>query len=512
MTADEPEDLGGQALAERLAARPGVRWAWTPSYESEPWFRVARKVRQGLDYLRFLQPDYDPFPKLRLRARERAPRFVHALAGAPVVGRVGGGALRRGLDALDRAMPRSAAMEQLLAAERPDVALFASLTNPRAPQLDHLRAARALGIPTGACVYSWDHLSSKTLIRVVPDRLFVWNETQKREAVTLHHLDAGRVVVTGAQVYDQWFARTPSRSREALLADLGLPADRALILYVCSALTPDPGEAALVRQWIAALRASGVAAIREAAIVVRPHPERRREWEQVQWPDLGPVLIAGQNPVSAAAKADYFDALSHSLAVVGLVTSAFLEAAIAGRPVMTMTPPELRMHQEGMLHFRYLLEVEGGLLTVARSLDEHVRQLAAIAAGDTAWAAQQRRFLRAFVRPHGLDTPATPILADAVEALGRLTPAPAAADAPAWQRAIARRVVASAEGGVLKRAFADPRERSEQRARDRAVAAHRREKRDKWRQHRRRKLVMRVQWQWKRMRDRVRPAASGRQD
>ena len=43
------------------------------------------------------------------------------------------------------------------------------------------RSARG-GCPQ-PCVWSWDHLSSKAIIRDVPDRLFVWNDVQKREAL-----------------------------------------------------------------------------------------------------------------------------------------------------------------------------------------------------------------------------------------------------------------------------------------------------------------------------------------
>ena len=89
--------------------------------------------------------------------------------------------------------------------------LLTPLIDLGSSQIDYLRAARALGIPTALCVWSWDHLSSKALIRECPDRVFVWNETQKREAVELHRVPAERVVVTGAQCFDHWFDRTPSR-------------------------------------------------------------------------------------------------------------------------------------------------------------------------------------------------------------------------------------------------------------------------------------------------------------
>jgi len=152
-----------------------------------------------------------------------------------------------------------------------------------------------------------------------------------------------------------------------------------------------------------------------------------REWEGVELAGLGDVAVWGGNPVTEQARADYFDSLSHSRAVVGLNTSAFLEAAIAGRPVLAILPDEFRDNQEGTLHFGYLSTVGGGLLQTSRTLADHCAQLSReLAAPDvqTGHAA----FIRAFLRPHGLDVPATPVFADAVEALA-FAPRPHAVDA-----------------------------------------------------------------------------------
>ncbi|MEW5984285.1 MAG: hypothetical protein AB1806_18185 [Acidobacteriota bacterium] len=463
---DEPEDLGGERLARDLQARHlQVRFEYAPSYGGEDWFPVARKLRQGLDYLRFLDPLYADYPKLRERAEERAPRGLARLLALPGArSRPSRALLARALGLVVDAMPVSRAMEAWLSRERPDALLLASVTNPRAPQLDHLRCARRLGIPTGVCVYSWDHLSSKTLIRETPDRVFVWNETQRREAVELHGLPPDRIVVTGAQVYDQWFNRQPTRAREQFCADLAIPPGEAILLYVCSAMTPDPGELRVVKDWIGALRRSHCQALRAASVLVRPHPERRAEWEAIDWSGDGIVRVTGRIPVDQSAKDDYFNALTHAAAVVGIVTSAFLEAAIAGKPVFTVTPPELRTHQMGMRHFRYLLEVEDGLLVAAPDWATHVRQLEELLARGDTGRERRERFLRAFVRPSGLDCPATPGFVDAVESLalqnGRIVESRAAR----WHTAVAGWVVRSGTSGLLRSALLDRRQAAEERA------------------------------------------------
>jgi hypothetical protein len=420
LTADEGEKLGGHGLAERLAEEYAgqITWGFSPSLEDELYFDAARKLRLGLDYARVLQPLYLSAPKLRTRARERAPRIARWLTRTPLVGPAGA---VRTLKHVERMLPVSPATLEYLRAAAPDVVVLASLTYSRSQQLDMLKAARVLGIPVAAAIMSWDHLSSKALLHIEPDMVLLWNDVQAREAIEMHGLSADRIVRTGAQCYDQWFTRQPHRSREAFCAAMGLRADRPFALWVCSTFTPQPSlpEPALVRQWIEALRASSDPGLRELGVLVRPHPERLYEWDGIdvsRYPNVG---FHGRNPIDVDAKNDYFDSLSHSTAVVGLVTSAFLEAAIVGRPVLALTLPPYRMHQQEMAHFRYLTDVEGGLLRTASEMPEHFRQLAESVAEGGARDQRNTRFLRAFVRPSGLDVAATPPFADALERLAR---------------------------------------------------------------------------------------------
>jgi hypothetical protein len=430
LTADEPESLGGRELAERLAAEYStVTWGQLPSLEQEPWFDAARRMRESLDYVRVLDARYPD--KLRLRTEERAARVVRGLTCAPG----GAGLAFRALKAFERALPVSEALRAYLERERPDLVVLTSLTYSRSQQLDVLRAARSLGIPVAAAIMSWDHLSSKALLHVAPEVVIVWNEVQRQEAVEMHGLPAERIVSTGAQCYDQWFGRTPARDRETFCRSVGLRPDRPFVLWVHSALspTPVPPEPVLVQRWIEALRASADPRLRDVGVLVRGHPERMKEWAGIDLSRYENVAFHGGNPIDAGRKDDYFDSLFYSSAVVGLVTSAFLEAAVVGRPVMTITLPEYRQHQEEMIHFRYLRTVADGVLHTAPDLPAHLAQLAdAVTSGGR--DERNRRFVGAFVRPAGLDVPATPAFIAALEQAARLT-APAPAPAPWYQGA-----------------------------------------------------------------------------
>ena len=410
-----------------VAASPNITMAFAHRSIDDRWLDLRMMLRLGSDYVRFVQPEYDDAPILRDRARDRVPELIRNAADYEGTGH---GALRRalrtGLRIAERALPPAPELEQAVRDYQPDVTLVTPLIDLGSYQHDVVRVSRSLGIPTAVCVGSWDHLSSKALIRDVPDQVFVWNDTQKQEAVSMHGVPPERITVTGAQCFDEWFDRQPTLPLEAFTRKVGLDASNGFLLYVCSALFEgSPNEAQFVLQWIAAVRASGDERLRTIGILIRPHPKRSFEWDGIDlssYPNVALWPRRGTAPNDAPSKADYFDSLYHSIAVIGINTSALIEGGIVGRPVHTMLLPEFQTCQEGTLHFHYLLD--GGLLRAARTLPEHVAQLAAaVATADPSMNAN-RAFVEAFIRPGGLHVNATGTFVDAVERLATRTPQP----------------------------------------------------------------------------------------
>ncbi|MGE3401314.1 MAG: hypothetical protein AB7K63_01925 [Vicinamibacterales bacterium] len=413
------DSFGGREAVETLVREcPGITFGELPDRGGEPWADFARRLRLGLDYLRYLEPFYDDAPLRRNRARERTPRLLVALAELGR-GRRWQQRVRRWLHAVDLAVPVSPVLEEYLRQRQPDAVLITPMVELGSPQVDLLRAAKRLGIPTALPVFSWDHLATKALLREYPERLFVWNETQRREAVTVHGVPPDRVVVTGAQCFDHWFGRTPSRTREAFCAQLGLPADRPIILYACTGFVMgSPPEPPFIREWLQRVRGSADPAVAGASVLVRPHPSEMAAWEGFDLGDAGPLAFWGGNPIDRQSRDDYFDSLYHCAAVVGINTSAFIEAGIVGRDVLAIVPGRtFHDTQDGSRHFRYLLESGGGLLQVSRDFDTHLAQLSRALSRRSTGEHPHRAFLESFVRPAGVERPATPTFVAAVEQL-----------------------------------------------------------------------------------------------
>jgi len=421
MTDSKRGDEG--ALPEIVREYPSITYKQIREEPPWRWRRTVQDARARLDYLRYLAPEYRHAHALRARAEVRLPeRWRAQLTGR--AGRMAAPAIVTGLRAIERTIPPSPSVLKRIARQAPDVVLAAPLVDLGSGQAEYLKAARALGIPTGFPVHSWDNLTNKGLIHARPDRVFVWNAAQQREAVRLHGIPESHVVVTGAPVFDQWFERRPSTTREAFCRTVGLRADRAFFLYLCSSQFIAPREEKFVRKWIATLRSAADPAVREAGVVVRLHPRLHpKHAARFTFPEFEGVAVwpkGGANPIDATSKNDYFDSLYHAAAAVGVNTTAQIEAAIVGRPVFSVRVPEYTDTQEGTLHFHYLLNESGGLLRIADTLDEHVSALAALLKNPRAYDQQLQSFVRGFVRPHGLDVAATPLLADGIEALARL--------------------------------------------------------------------------------------------
>lgn len=409
---------GSSDLVDRAATLPGVRVEQRDDRLEGGMRGVRGDLRASIELLHFLDSRFHE--AYRARARRRAPRALRTLAGTRLLRpRPVRKALAGLLGALERALPVDRELRELVAGA--DVVLLTPYVGLRTIQPDVLRAATAAGIPAAVAVASWDNLTSKALIRPRPDRVFVWNEIQRGEAVSIHGVPAERVAVTGAQCFDRWFGREPS-PREEFCARVGLDPGRPFVLYAC--FTPfvraaDEDEVAFVLEWLQALRSRPELA--GTGVLVRPHPKRADVWDGVDLDALGPVAVwprAGRLPTDEQSEADYFDSLAHSAAVVGLNSTALVEAAIVERPVLTVLADRFWESQEGTLHFHYLLEAGGGLLVAARSLSEHAAQLAdAVHGRDAAARERARSFTEVFIRPHGLAQAATPRFADELELL-----------------------------------------------------------------------------------------------
>ena len=325
------------------------------------------------------------------------------------------------LRTLERALPAVAEIRQQLREYQPDVVLITPLVYLGSWQFEVLRAAQAEGLRTVFCRRQLGPpVEQGADPRRAAPRVRLERDAEGR----------GRAPARRAR-------RSRRRDRRAVLRPVVRPGCRSARARSSVAMSgcPQIGRSSCM----SARRCSGavlsrrsscaggsrafararIPELRTAAILIRPHPARMDEWKTIDLSRFEHVALYGSNPMDAASKEDYFESLYYSSAVVGLNTSAFLEAAIVDRPVHTILTPEFADNQEGTLHFHYLLNVGGGVLrtsTQLRGAPRAARRVAAIR--------RQRRIghqsaVRARVHPAARSArrPATPVFCDALEAI-----------------------------------------------------------------------------------------------
>jgi hypothetical protein len=426
------------------------------------WMPLARAVRGTIDFVRYFHPRFAEAPALRHRMyRKVLPAPLRPLNRIRTLSPRTLGGVIRFLQTWERAIPISPVIREYLEARQPDAVIVSPLIDAASDQMDVARAAQAAGIPLVAAISSWDNLTNKGHLRLVPDMVTVWNEHQKQEAVAYHGVPADHVAVTGAQLFDRWFGRQPSQSRESFCQMVGLPDARPFVLFTGSSvfIARSEVEVPFVRRWLEGLRRSSDPTLREAAVLVRPHPFNADSWVHADFSDLGPVAVWPRQrytPAEESARTTFFDSLYYSAAIVGINTSAMIEGAILRRPVLSLLTREFAGTQEGTLHFHYLLPENGGFLRVAHSLEEHEAQLTEVLRHPELVREQTERFVATFLRPQGLDVACTPILASAFERAARETAASPLRESigtrvlRVFARPVAGLVALFSEGGSLR--------------------------------------------------------------
>ncbi len=408
-------DLGDllQSIVDR---HPNVSSSVTPRRPKGGAGEVALRARSINDYLRYLDSDaYADAPKPRERAASalppqlRGPRLARALERPLLRHQVS-----RVVRLIDESAPLAESLRGYIAAIAPDLVLVTPLVELRSPQAEHVRCARAMGIPVGLLVASWDNLTMKGGLHEAPDFMCVWNTAQAAEAERLHGFPRERIIVSGAVAYDHWFEWRESGSYGDFCRRVGLDPARPYVLYLGSSSFIAPNEAAFLSEWQAELARHQ--ALSQVQVLVRPHPtnplgssETGAAAGVVRYPPNG------RNPTNGEARADYFDSLFHASAVVGVNTSGFIESAIVDRPVHTILTPRYRDTQRGTLHFHHLTQERGGHLFTATSYAQHLELLAATIEDPTEAHVRNRAFVASFVRPRGLDRRASEIAVDEIE-------------------------------------------------------------------------------------------------
>jgi hypothetical protein len=400
-----------RGLESAEADIPGVTSGYRPKppEASSRVLRYGRQVMNRAVYMRKGHPS--PTRVVNILEREMPPGLAARVTRNPWKTLLEQPAAMTAWRRIENASPPSPALTALLTGIAPHVMLVSPAIWPKdLVEADYIHAARALGIPTLGYVNSWDNLTSKGTVHVLPDQFVVWNEPLAREAVDLHLVPAAIIRITGAPHLDHFFTMRPTATHEEIGGEMGCATDRPYVIYLCSSRTLVNSETDVVTRLAAAL-AHQQAPV--PTLVVRPHPTNPGPWADYDHTGVVVHPRAGDQADSPESWQQYFNQLAHGACVIGLNSTAFLEAAVAGRPCLTIVADEFWDSQGRTGHFRHLLA--GDFLEVAPGVPEAARRIARVIEGADDKRAQRAEFVHQFLRPHGIDRPASEVVADLIE-------------------------------------------------------------------------------------------------
>lgn len=383
--------------------------------QPDGWSEVGAMLRDINGYANYFRRNH-PSPtwtiKWKKYLHKRVQRFLNFKFAEPLL-RLS--LVRWILKKIERKWKPDARVMQRLRKNKPDIVVACPFIWTMSADADYIKAAAKLKIPTVVAVASWDHLAGKGIFPLLPDVTLVWNHDMAKDAFYLQDIPEHGIVTTGSPPFDFWFDAMPSMDRKSFLKEVGFTEEHPYILYLCSS-RPIAGnsEPDVVRNLIKALSDNN--ATKGLQIVVRPYPSMAKVWDGVEIPKVRIWPREGEWPDTDQARQGLFDTIYHSAAVIGINTTAMIEASVINRPCITLMTKEFESSQTGRAHFQQMLK--GGFLEVVRNFSEAAGVLAALHSGNDSKAQNRKSFARVFLRPGGLEHRASELAAKVIEMAG----------------------------------------------------------------------------------------------
>jgi hypothetical protein len=244
---------------------------------------------------------------------------------------------------IDRLVSHSRA-EALFARYRPSL-LVTSSPGLILAEVPLLRTAARRGCFAMAIDPSWDNFTNKLLPVRRVDRLVVWNDIMKQQAIDYHGYDASEIRIAGVAQWDHYFRDSVAISREAFFRRIGADPGKKLVT-----LTTTPQELYSHHDHVLRVLSRAVRDQRwgvPAQVLVRLHPRDElshyREFEGVADVILEKpfrqTVRAGDGlavDVTAESQRHLAATMRYSDVVVNVASTIVIEASIFDAPVVNI--------------------------------------------------------------------------------------------------------------------------------------------------------------------------------
>src|SRR3569623_160349 len=217
--------------------------------------------------------------------------------------------------------------------------VFATNMIPR-DEVAFMRLARKAGKPVVGMVKSFDHLTSKSYLRIFPDYLLVPSKTGVEEAVKFYKFPREHAVPTGIPQYDAYIEKDIFEERESFIKKLGLNPDKRTVLNAPAGdwMNPNDKETLeILLNWIK----DGT--LPDTQVLLRLHPAYDSRTVELEGDPNMVVEKPGQH-YGFYKSYEFFDAdvrhlassLKYSDIVINTASTLMVEGAIFDTPVVAL--------------------------------------------------------------------------------------------------------------------------------------------------------------------------------
>ncbi len=222
---------------------------------------------------------------------------------------------------------------------KPDLVFSTDVQNEMDVRL--IEENKRRGIHTVGMVRSWDNVSSKGLLRAIPETMVVHNPNLKRELISQNHIREERIETVGIPHYDRYFKPEPS-SRDEFFSFFKLDSQKPLILVA------PIGNRYIRDNTLDRLALETLSEI-DANILVRLPPTDSVNFEGFKsrgahvifqqtgdrpWKSGTHEGVSKLNEVTRHDEQTLIDSLSHASVVVTGQSTIAIDAAAFGKPIV----------------------------------------------------------------------------------------------------------------------------------------------------------------------------------
>lgn len=288
--------------------------------------------------------------------------------------------LRRLSRFLDYRLVADSGFGVVLEKHRPDVVVLTHLFDDAEVSL--LREAEKRGMPTISFINSWDKLTARCALRLLPDKLIVFNEMVREEAITHADMPRERITVCGIPQYDQYVTTAPV-ARETFCKKNGLDPKRAIILFAPLGSTFSDADWGMIDALHALVADERLVPNAELFVRFQPNDyfdERElaaRPWMKYAYPGIRYGTVRGGDwDMDFAELANLTDTLAHISLLICYASSMSVDAAVFDKPVINIDfelKPARRMSKSPTQFYRmehYQKALASGGIRVVRNTHE----------------------------------------------------------------------------------------------------------------------------------------------